>query len=92
LIGIFPQIKDACCISVSAVGLDLQTQLADAKDSQIQAGKQGRQHDAGDNAKPNRHIWDVRHGAVSSCHGSEIVFLYLRGARGKQFTVRFSKA
>src|ERR1700730_12833446 len=64
-IGIFPQVKDARRILVPAVSLDLQTQLAEAKDRQIQAGKQRGQRDAGDNAKPNPDTWDVRHGTFS---------------------------
>jgi hypothetical protein len=65
LIGIFPQVKDARRILVPTVSLDLQTQLAEAKDRQIQAGKQRGQRDAGDNAKPNPDTWDVRHGTFS---------------------------
>jgi hypothetical protein len=48
--------KDARRIFVSTVSLDLQTQLAEAKDRQIQAGKQRGQRNAGDNAKPNPDI------------------------------------
>jgi hypothetical protein len=40
LIRIFPQVKDARRILVPAISLNLQTQLAEAEDRQIQAGKQ----------------------------------------------------
>jgi hypothetical protein len=42
LIGIFSQVKNARSILVPAVSLDLQTQLAEAKNREIQAGKQRR--------------------------------------------------
>src|ERR1700688_1115559 len=67
----FPQVEDARRILVPAVNLDLQTQWAEAKDRQIQAGKQRRQGDADDNAKPNPDARDVRHG-TSSCKVSEL--------------------
>src|SRR5580704_12012385 len=66
----FPQVEDARRILVSAVDFDLQTQWAEAEDRQIQAGKQRRQGDAGDNAKPNPDAGDVRHGTFS-CKVSE---------------------